>query len=111
MIVKPPGLLMPGTKTSSHCPGRNWSSWVNVSAVVLLAPRGHGREHPGGAGTVEGGSSWIERCHRPTNILVRIDAGALTLMLPTDGGMPRRKVRIEGLTSSICLRMTVWSDC
>lgn len=22
--VKPPGLGMPGTKTSSHCPGRNW---------------------------------------------------------------------------------------
>lgn len=34
-----------------------------------------------------------------------------TLMLPTDGGISRRKVRIEGLTSSIRLRMTAWSDC
>lgn len=32
-------------------------------------------------------------------------------MLPTDGGMARRKVRIEGLTSSMRFRMTVWSDC
>lgn len=35
----------------------------------------------------------------------------LTLMLPTGAGMASRKVRIEGLTSSICLMMTVWSDC
>lgn len=25
VIVKPPGLGIPGTKTSSHCPGRNWT--------------------------------------------------------------------------------------
>jgi hypothetical protein len=53
----------------------------------------------------------LDRCGTSlTRLFVRYGADALTLMLPTDGGMARRKVRMEGLTSSICLRTTVWSD-
>lgn len=54
-MVKPPGLGMPGTKTSSHWPGR-------------------------------------KRTGAPP------------------GGILRRKVRMEGLTSSMWLRTTLLSD-
>lgn len=109
-MVKPPGLLIPGTKTSSHWPGRNWASRVCVLAVALLACR-----DPCRVCSEELNEVRIRQLDRqlsyPQGNLIRDDAGALTLMLPTEGGMARTKVRMEGLTSSICLRMTVWSDC
>lgn len=53
VMVKPPGLLIPGTKTSSHWPGRNWSSrGGRVSRGSLSTPgcqrreRGEGLNEP-----------------------------------------------------------------
>lgn len=79
-------------------------------AAVLRALRGQTRERGAGLNEPEERvlAFQIPWSHKP---LINDDAGVLTLMLPTDGGMARRKVRIEGLTSSIFLRMTVWSDC
>lgn len=39
VMVKPPGLLIPGTKTSSHWPGRNFSSRIGMSDVALSTSR------------------------------------------------------------------------
>lgn len=83
---------------------------MGVLAMVLRALRGQRRERGEALNEPEVRVlAW--QIPWPSKHLINNDAGVLTLMLPTDGGMARRKVRIEGLTSSICLRMTLWSDC
>lgn len=112
VMVKPPGLLIPGTKTSSHWPGRNCSSRTGASDVVLSTSWAQRGECVGWPDCFEEERPVFDRCDMsPTRHFLKHDAGGLTLMLPMDGGMVRRKVRMEGLTSSMCLRMTVWSDC
>lgn len=61
VMVKPPGLEMPGTKTSSHCPGRNYMRRTWSALLYVYRARAAGGE-AGGCGGLSAGLDSTADC-------------------------------------------------